>query len=112
MKIIVPLSLPMYATIGISQALMYWNDWTNGRYYISKSRTDLQSIMVLLNNVNENVKFLASNSMALGNVDTSSLPTVTIRMAIGVIGVLPILVLYPFFQKWFIQGIMAGAVKE
>ncbi len=109
-KVVVPLSLPMVATVGLTVALAYWNDWTNGLYYLS-SNSKLQSIQTLLNNINENVKYLQQNDV--GSAFTAAdMPSTTIRMAIAVVGILPILLLYPFFQKWFVAGMMAGAVKE
>lgn len=109
-KIVVPLSLPMVATVGLTVALMYWNDWQNGLYYLS-ANSKLQSIQTLLNNMNENIKFLQQNNVGT-SFTTADMPSTTIRMAIAVVGILPILLLYPIFQKWFVQGMMAGAVKE
>lgn len=109
-KIVVPLSLPMVATVGLMVALMYWNDWQNGLYYLS-TNSNLQSIQTLLNNMNENIKFLQQNNVG-ANFTAADMPSTTIRMAIAVVGILPILCLYPFFQKWFVQGMMTGAVKE
>ncbi|HHV10792.1 MAG TPA: carbohydrate ABC transporter permease [Clostridiales bacterium] len=109
-KIVVPLSLPMVATVGLTVALMYWNDWQNGLYYLS-ANSKLQSIQTLLNNMNENVKYLQQNNV--GSAFTAAdMPSTTIRMAIAVVGIMPILLLYPFFQKWFVAGMMSGAVKE
>lgn len=108
-KIVVPLSLPMVATVGLTVALMYWNDWQNGLYYLS-SNSKLQSIQTLLNNMNENIKYLQQNNV--GSFSNIEMPSTTIRMAIAVVGILPILLLYPFFQKWFVAGMMSGAVKE
>lgn len=109
-RVVVPLAMPMVATVGLTVALMYWNDWTNGLYYLSAD-SKLQSIQTLLNNMNENVKYLQQN-----NIDMSAfqgaIPSTTIRMAIAVVGIVPILVLYPFFQKWFVKGMMSGAIKE
>ncbi|WP_455616969.1 carbohydrate ABC transporter permease [Eisenbergiella sp.] len=109
-KIVVPLSLPMVATVGLTVALTYWNDWQNGLYYLSNN-SKLQSIQTLLNKMNENIKFLQQNNVGT-QFTAADMPSTTIRMAIAVVGILPILLLYPFFQKWFVQGIMAGAVKE
>ena len=109
-KIVVPLSLPMVATVGLTVALMYWNDWQNGLYYLS-SNSKLQSIQTLLNNMNENIKFLQQNNVGTA-FTAANMPSTTIRMAIAVVGVIPILFLYPFFQKWFVRGMMSGAVKE
>ena len=109
-KIVVPLSMPMLATVSLTSALRYWNDWMNGVYYLS-ANSKLQSIQTILNSMNENIKFLQQNNMGT-TVDASSIPSVTVRMAIAVVGIAPILCLYPFFQKWFVKGIAAGAVKE
>lgn len=105
--IILPLSKPILATVGLLTAVGYWNDWTNGLYYITASR--LNTIQLLLNQMNNNVQYLASHS-ELG-LSTQSIPSVSVRMAIAVVGILPVVVLYPFFQKYFEAGITMGAVK-
>lgn len=106
-KIVIPLSLPMIATVGLTTALMYWNDWMNGVYYLS-ANSKLQSIQTILNSMNENIKFLQNNNVG---VDPGTLPSATVRMAIAVVGIAPILCLYPVFQKWFVKGVASGAVK-
>lgn len=109
--IVLPLSLPILATIGLMSAIGYWNDWTNGLYYLTDSK--LFSIQNVMNKINENVNFLANNSQNLGGtVNAAELPSTTIRMAIAAVGILPILIAYPFFQKYFVKGITIGAVKE
>jgi len=106
-KIIVPLSLPIMATVGLMSGLGFWNDWVNGLYYITDK--NLYSLQVLLNNIMVNITALAS----MGDVTTTmKLPGTSIRMAMAVIGVLPVLVLYPFFQRYFVKGIALGGVKE
>lgn len=107
--LILPLSKPILATIGLMEAVTYWNDWNNGLYYITESR--LYSMQQLLNEINNNVNFLANNSSMLNGVDAGALPTATIRLAIAVIAILPVLLVYPFFQKYFAKGITLGAVK-
>ena len=113
-KIVLPLSLPILATIGLMTAIAYWNDWTNGLYYLTdRGGSHLFTIQLVLNKINENINFLAQNASALGGgVDVSSLPATTARMAIAVVGILPILIAYPFFQRFFVKGIMLGGVKE
>ena len=108
-KIVMPLSTPILATVGLMSAVTYWNDWQNGLYYISESK--LYSIQLLLNEMNNNIQYLANNASNLAGVDTSTLPSVTIRLAIAVVAILPILLVYPFFQKYFAKGIVMGAVK-
>jgi len=107
-KIVMPLSLPILATVGLMIGLGYWNDWVNGLYYITN--TNLYSLQVLLSSILLNAQALAS----MGSSATASmtLPATTVRMAIAVIGVIPILALYPFFQKYFVKGIVLGGVKE
>lgn len=105
--IILPLSKPILVTVGLMTAVGYWNDWTNGLYYITSNK--LNTVQLLLNQMNSNVEYLASHS-ELG-LNLQSVPSVSVRMAIAVIGILPIVVLYPFFQKYFEAGITMGAVK-
>lgn len=111
LKLIVPLSAPIFATLGVMSAVTYWNDWTNGLYYITDAK--LYSVQQLLNEMNNNINFLANNSSSLGltRVDTKSLPTATMRLAIAVVAILPVTITYPFFQKYFVKGITMGAVK-
>ena len=106
-RIALPLSKPILATVGLLMGIAYWNDWQNGLYYLND--TSLYSIQNILNRINENISFLASNSTS--GVKISDHPTSTIRMAIAVIGILPIVCIYPFFQEYFVRGIAVGAVK-
>ncbi|MDR2303906.1 MAG: carbohydrate ABC transporter permease [Treponema sp.] len=113
--IVVPLSLPIFATTGLMTAIMYWNDWTNGLYYLTeRGGSHLYNIQNILNRVNENINFLANNASRMGGqaINTSQIPSTTVRMAIAAVGIVPILVVYPFFQKYFVRGITIGAVKE
>lgn len=107
-RIALPLSKPILATVGLLMGIAYWNDWQNGLYYLND--TKLYSIQNILNRINENISFIASNSTS--GVKIADLPTNTIRMAIAVVGILPIVCIYPFFQEYFVKGIAVGAVKE
>lgn len=108
-KLILPLSTPIMATVGLMSAVGYWNDWNNGLYYITDNR--LYSIQQLLNQMNSNIQYLMNNASKLTGMDMASLPSATIRMAIAVVAIIPILCVYPFFQKYFAKGITLGAVK-
>ena len=108
-RVALPLSTPILATVGLMMGIAYWNDWQNGLYYLNDTGKHLYTIQNILNNINENINFLASNATV--GVSLASLPTTTVRMAIAVVGVLPILIIYPFFQKYFAKGITMGAVK-
>lgn len=110
-KIVIPLSVPILATIGLMTAIAYWNDWTNGLYFLTeRNGSDLYTIQLVLNKMNENINFLSNNSELASKA--ASLPSTTMRMAIAVVGVLPMMVAYPFFQKYFVKGITLGGVKE
>ena len=105
--IVLPLSKPILATVGLMMALAYWNNWTNGLYYLNDPA--LYSIQNVLNAINNNIAALTS--MAGSGLYINNIPTLTARMAIAVLGVLPMLIIYPFFQRYFVKGITLGAVK-
>ena len=111
-KIAVPLSKPIIATIGMFAGIAYWNDWNNGYIYLVQ-RTDLYSIQNLLNRLMQNINALTQNASQVGNVNQglSEIPSVTVRMAMATLGILPIVVIYPFIQKNFVKGITLGGVK-
>lgn len=106
--IVLPLSKPILATVGLMIGLGYWNDWMNGLYYVNES--ELFSLQVLLNSIMNNINALATMGSAAAQ-GAGELPGTGIRMSMAVIGVLPIMVLYPFFQRYFIKGISMGSVK-
>lgn len=106
-KIVIPISQPIIVTIALFAGLQYWNDWVNGLYYISDDR--FYSIQVLLNRMLSDVQYLMSSGSL--NSSVGKLPSTGIKMAIAVIGAVPVLIVYPFFQKYFIKGITIGAVK-
>lgn len=109
-KIVLPLSVPIIATIGFMKALMYWNDWTNSLYYITDK--DLVGIQALLNNMLTNAQYLSQSMDASSAVtDAASIPSLSLRLAIAVVGMLPMILLYPFFQKYYMKGLTVGAVK-
>lgn len=112
LKVVMPLSVPINATIGLMTALAYWNDWTNGLYYLTeRGGSQYYTIQLMLNRISQNITWLASAAQGSG-ISTGNVPTTTSRMAIGVIGLLPVLIAYPFLQKYFVKGITVGAVKE
>ena len=107
LKVVLPMSLPIIATVGLLVGLGYWNDWLNGLYYVNDDR--LYSIQVLLNKMLLNAE--AMKKAASAGVMGGPLPSTGMKMAVAVLGALPVLVMYPFFQKYFVKGITVGAVK-
>ena len=112
-KIILPLSLPVLATVGLFQTLAYWNDWYLSLIFISpQGHVNLQYLMY---KTMLNVQFLTASPQAMaalaGMGVSIKIPQETVRMAMAVVGIGPIVFAYPFFQKYFIQGLTVGAVK-
>lgn len=109
-QVVMPLSLPILATIGLFAGIAYWNDWFNGLIYLTDPR--LFSLQNILNRIIQDIQFLSQGLMGdRGAEAMNKIPNITVRMAIAVLGVLPILAAYPFFQKYFVKGIAVGAVK-
>jgi len=110
-RIVVPISKPVFATIGLFLTFAFWNDWFQSSLYITNSK--LTSLQALLNNIQKNIEYLANNPSAGLSIQqyVSQMPTESVRMAIAVVIVLPIACAYPFFQKYFVTGLTIGAVK-
>ena len=110
-RVIVPLSVPVIATVGLFTGLAYWNDWINGLYYINDP--GLYSIQNLLIRLMNNIQYLNSGAAAgiVSGGTTGVLPSTSVRMAIAVVGVIPVVAAYPFLQKYLIRGTVIGAVK-
>lgn len=106
-QIVLPMSLPILATVGLMGGIGYWNDWLNGLYYISDDR--YLSIQVLLKKMLSNTEML--KRAAASGVVAGQVPSTGIKMAVAVMGALPVLVIYPFFQRYFVKGISVGAIK-
>lgn len=112
-KIVLPLGKPILITMGLFSGLTYWNDWTNGLYYLSgNDGQKLYGIQNLLNQMITDIQYLASGKVT-GNIgaEVAKLPTTSVRMAIAFIAMLPLFIIYPFLQKYFSEGITLGAVK-
>jgi putative aldouronate transport system permease protein len=110
LNIMIPLAVPAIATVSLFTAIVYWNDWINGLYYITDAK--LYGIQNLLIRIMNNIQFLkVSTNISLLGTQKVDLPGTSVRMAMAVIGILPIVIIYPFVQKYFIKGVVMGAVK-
>ena len=110
-QIVLPISLPAIATIGLFLTFAYWNDWLMAKYYISGNKHDLFPLQYVLISLEENISFLTRNSQNMTAGTASNIPSETVRMAMVVVSVIPIACSYPFFQKYFVSGLTIGAVK-
>lgn len=113
-KIVLPLFKAALATIGLFGVVGRWNDWFTGMLYSNKVKT-LQPIMTYLQFIMENINRLKQGSAAASTAEgmrlLRDLPTESTQMAITIIAILPLLICYPFFQKYFIKGLTVGSVK-
>jgi putative aldouronate transport system permease protein len=108
-RLILPLSKPALATIGLFLALAYWNDWYNALLFISNE--NLMPLQYYLYKMLGNMDGMRKAMMGAGAVVTTSIPTEGLKMAMTVVATGPILLAYPFVQKYFVQGLTIGAVK-
>ncbi|RUS43278.1 carbohydrate ABC transporter permease [Cohnella sp. AR92] len=112
-QIVLPLSLPVLASVGLLCTLNYWNDWWLSMLFINDNvHINIQYRMY---KALQDLQFLSSNSTAyaaiLAQNPNFQLPSETVRMAMAVVGIGPIVFAYPFFQRYFVQGLTVGAVK-
>lgn len=107
-KIVMPLSLPGIATIAIFASIHYWNDWWLPLMLVSKPK--LYNLQFLLKQVMDNVNFLQSSNTISGLADVQ-IPSEGMRMATCILTIGPIIFVYPFFQKYFVKGLVVGSVK-
>ena len=109
-KVALPLGKPILVATGLFAALGYWNDWTNGLYYVNQEK--YWGIQNLLNKMISDVQALSSGLVSKDMASMiATMPSVSVRMAIAFVAMLPILIVYPFLQKYFAEGIAVGAVK-
>ncbi|KKO50813.1 carbohydrate ABC transporter permease [Paenibacillus sp. DMB20] len=110
-RIVLPVSLPGIATIGLFSSLGYWNDWFNALLYYNDPQST-PPLQFMLMQIEKNMDFLTKNAQNIGAFDAAAgLPTETVRMAMVVLATLPIVMAYPFFQRYFVQGLTVGSVK-
>ena len=111
LKIVLPLSKPGIATIGLFTMIAYWNDWFLGMLYIYETKNyPIQTFLWSMQNSLESLKQSSANALEYAEMANNA-PTNSGRMALTVLVVLPILCAYPFFQKYFVKGLTIGGVK-
>lgn len=108
-QVILPISKPALATIGLFIALGYWNDWYDGLLFLD-NQVKYLPLQVWLYKVVNMAQYLQSSAAAM-NVPVQNLPGDNLKMAVAVVATGPIIVLYPFVQKYFISGLTVGSVK-
>ena len=109
-RIALPLSVTALLTVGLMYALSYWNDWWHALMFIDDR--DLYPLQYYLYSIVSNVNAVSSGRVPAGAAANIRLPAETVKMAVTIITIGPILFGYPFIQRYFVKGIMMGAVKE
>ena len=110
-RIIIPISLPGIATIGLFYALSYWNEWYKCLLYIDSNHSQYYTLQYLIQRILRQVNYAANQPAEAVGLNSITLPTYAYRMATVVVSTGPIILLYPFLQKYFVQGLTVGAVK-
>lgn len=110
-KIVLPLAKPVLATIGLFNVLTYWNDWYAPLLFINNEK--LFNLQYLMYRVDKAIMYLSNNAGSINNATQimANLPSQTARMAMAVVAIGPIILAYPFFQKYFVEGLTIGSIK-
>lgn len=109
--IVMPMSMPVLAALGLFAAVGHWNSWFDAMVYIQSNR-HLYPLQLLLHNlfVDANLGF-TTGGLEVFDIEAVTSSSTSVRMAVTVVSVLPILCVYPFLQKYFVKGVYVGAVK-
>ena len=110
-QLVLPLALPVIATIGLFFTFNYWNAWYGAMLYLDSNHRELYPLQYVLISIENNISFMARNEEYFTEEALAKLPTETMRMAIVMVVVIPIACSYPFFQRYFVGGLTIGAVK-
>lgn len=108
--IVIPLSKPALATIGLLISFNYWNDWWLSLLYIDERK--LLPLQYMLYKIMSDIEFLTQQMSANVNVSLKDIPSEAARMATCILAAGPMLLVFPFFQKYFVKGLTVGAIKE
>lgn len=109
--IVVPVSKPVIMTVAVFQIFAYWNSWYPSLLYIDSNHTELYPLQYVLVNMERSIETITNDAQFMSGMQSYSPPAVTIRMAMVVVVILPIMILFPFFRKFLKSGMTVGSVK-
>jgi putative aldouronate transport system permease protein len=120
LKIVIPTSMPMIAAISLFTAVYHWNSWFDGAYFVNQMnlkplQTYLQNILMnadAAENLRQGSAAAAANTNAAVAAASRTVTPMALKMAVVVLGTLPVLIVYPLLQKYFVKGVLVGGVKE
>lgn len=110
LRVAMPLCKAGLATVGLFIALNYWNDWYDAMLFLDEGRSDLYPLQYYLNNILTKAQAIAA-AAARSGLPMSDVPSEPMKLAMTVVATGPIILLYPFLQKYFVKGVTIGAVK-
>ncbi|OUS74975.1 sugar ABC transporter permease [Paenibacillus sp. MY03] len=109
-RIIMPLSTPALATIGLLISFTYWNDWYLGLLFINND--NLVPLQLLLIRMMNSIDFIKNMDVSMSmSININDFPDLSVRMAMVMLAAGPMLFVFPFFQKYFVQGLTVGSLK-
>ncbi|MBS4219076.1 carbohydrate ABC transporter permease [Bacillus sp. FJAT-49711] len=108
-RVFFPLCMPVLATITLFYGIAYWNNWFNAIMLVDKP--DLYPLQYLLFKLNSEISMIQS-MQGTGTAPTATLPNESVKMATAILTIGPIVLFYPFLQKYFVRGLLIGSVKE
>ena len=110
--IVLPICRPVVMTVAIFQIFAYWNSWYPALIYIDSNHKNLYPLQYVLVNIERTIQAMTRDAANLSGMTAVQLPSTAMRMALVVVTVLPIMLLFPFFQRFLVTGMTIGAVKE
>ena len=110
--IVIPICKPVVMTVAVFQIFAYWNSWYPALIYIDSNHRELYPLQYVLVNIERTIKAMTRDAANLSGMNNVTLPSTAMRMALVVVTILPIMVLFPFFQRFLKTGMAIGAVKE
>lgn len=110
--IVLPLSKPVIMTVSVFLMFAYWNSWYPSLLYLDSNHTELYPLQYVLVNMDRSIEAITKDAQYMSGMASYTPPAVTIRMALVVVVILPVMILFPFFQRFLKTGMTIGAVKE
>ncbi|WML48351.1 carbohydrate ABC transporter permease [Neobacillus sp. PS3-34] len=119
-RIVIPISMPMIAAISLFTAVAHWNSWFDGAYFVNDMslkplQTYLQNILMnadAAQNLRQGSASVSASSNAAVAAASRTITPMALKMAVVILGTLPVLIIYPLLQRYFVKGVLIGGVKE
>ena len=109
--VVLPVAKPVVMTVTVFQMFAYWNSWYPSLLYLDSNHTELYPLQYVLVNMERSIEAITKDAQYMSGMQSANPPAMTIRMAMVVIVILPVMVLFPFFRRFLKTGMTVGAVK-